>query len=368
MLDYRVKYVAYRVFLKVLVFGSLICCPSYAQTQETLPLDDPNAVVQMVLSALKAIEMPVTGRGTAIMKTENYREMFDDKELIVDFVFKDQKSRTDIFDSFKGGKDQRLNTKVLTDKHYYSVTHLNASIKQPRHFFRDYGRDFHPSTFMKFEGILFTNWLDGLFDRPGVDGSVKLDNEGILHIVAHGFVEDPGDEEEHGFYNEVHFAFDTQKGLLPVYLSDERTYNDPNKWGKHEAKLQWTKYDSGWYVSHAEYCTQPRNFARRIITIKKFSPNIEVSDEEFAFDALEIPDGTEVVDSIAGTTYRYEAPFVQKAQEQQPVLDGNDSASPTTLGHTHTDSLWPRVIVIACVAVLIGIVALLGYKYMATRA
>jgi hypothetical protein len=93
-----------------------------------------------------------------------------------------------------------------------------------------------------------------------------------------------------------------------------------------------------------------------------------VSDEEFTFDALEIPDGAEVYDRIAGLTYRYEAPLAQKVKEQQSVLDGNDSTSPTTHGQTNTDSLWSRVIMIACVAVLIGIIALLGYKYTITRA
>jgi hypothetical protein len=240
-LDYRVKYLAYWNFLTGMVFGSLVCCPSYAQAQETLPLEDPNAVVKIVLSSVKTIKMPTTGRGTAIMKTENYRELFDGRELIVDFAFKDQKSRTDIFDSYKGGKDQRLNTRVVNEKHYYQVIQSGATIEQSKYFRHDYGQDFRPSSFMRFEDTLLTNWLDGLFDHAGVDGSVKLDNESILHIIARGYVEDPVGRKEHGFYNEIHFAFDTRKELLPVYLSDERRFTDPNKGGKHEAKLQWTK-------------------------------------------------------------------------------------------------------------------------------
>jgi hypothetical protein len=113
-----------------------------------------------------------------------------------------------------------------------------------------------------------------------------------------------------------------------------------------------------------------------------------VSDKEFTFDGLEIPDGTEVVDRIAGLTYRYKAPFGQKAREQkldpatqtvdsngqkrievqnQPVLNDNDSIPSAIIGQKH-DSIVNRVVMITCIVTFIGIVALLGYKYKVTRA
>ena len=91
--------VVYFVISTVLVFTCLVQCTSYAQEGDSLPLDDPNSAIRMLLSTIKTMETPATGRGTATMKIENVGGDIEGKDLIVDFVFKDQKSRTDFFKS-----------------------------------------------------------------------------------------------------------------------------------------------------------------------------------------------------------------------------------------------------------------------------
>ena len=110
----------------------------YAQVENALPLDDPMAVVRTVLSTVKSIESPVSGRGTVIMTTENYAVGLDGKELIVDFAFKEQKSRTDIFESSGGSKGPRLQARVKSDKYDFNYFSCDRITEYPSGEYHDY--------------------------------------------------------------------------------------------------------------------------------------------------------------------------------------------------------------------------------------
>ena len=69
MREYHILRTACRIFFIAFAITSFVSQTSYSQVAELLPLDDPNAVAQMVLSAMKNIQLPKSGRGTAIMKT-----------------------------------------------------------------------------------------------------------------------------------------------------------------------------------------------------------------------------------------------------------------------------------------------------------
>ncbi|MBN2313158.1 MAG: hypothetical protein JXM79_04470 [Sedimentisphaerales bacterium] len=294
----------YRILLIALIISCFISQISYSKVAEPLPLDDPNAVAQMVLSAMKNVQFPKSGRGTATMKTEKYSKDLDGKELTVEFSFEGKNSRTDIFESKEGIKGSRLKSTIISEKYHISLSGEIATINRTRSHY-DYCRDFHPEVFMAFKGYQLTKLLGDFVAHPEVNRTVKLDGNGILHIIAQGHVVNPAthDEYDHKF----HFAFDTQRALLPVFYCSAMRH-EPNDWGRTEAKLEWKKYGSEWYASRVEYGMKPSDTVHRIATIKSFKPNVEIPDEEFTLAGMEIPDGFRVVDRVSGLAYIYTKP------------------------------------------------------------
>lgn len=79
-------------------------------------VNDPNAVLQTVLSAIKNLELPVSGRGRAAMTLRSGRTQYVDTEVVADFVFKDASSRTDVLSPDASGALSRFYCNVLSDK------------------------------------------------------------------------------------------------------------------------------------------------------------------------------------------------------------------------------------------------------------
>ena len=291
----------------------------------------------------------------------------DGKELIVDFAFKEQKSRTDIFESSGGSKGSRLQGRVKSDKYdfnYYSYTHEgwgSASIyrtKGHRAMGQDF--DFHPEVFKRLKGYSLIHWLETFLkaEEFEIDVSARLDGEGILHIVGRGHIVDSTRSIEYD--HEIQLSFDTQKELVPVLCRNTLIY--PEKTTHTIYKFQWAKFNSLWYVSRAEHSIHAGDFQRRVyITVKNFSPNVKVSDKEFTLNGMGIPDGVLVGDRVAGVFYRY-------GTTVNHLETGNDEdvSVTTTTDQMQTRTLWPSGIVIAGIVVFIGVVAFLGYRYFVT--
>lgn len=395
------------IFSVSLVIACFACRPSYAQGEKESSVEDVKAIIRRVIPALEALEaqLPVTGRGTATMETENYLGWLDGKELTVDFVFKGQNSRWDIFEWVGGSKDSRLRARVASDKYYISLVSDDSVTMNPARRHDAIRNDFHPTTFLRFKDYPLRRWLQGTLEYdfvadPEQYASAKLDDKDILHIVSGGPVTSPKGE---GLSSEYQMSLDTKRGLIPVLLRS--TTKSPERTGSSIIRLEWAQYDSAWYVSRVEYSVEPGNLLHRVFKIKNFSPNVEVSDEEFTLNGLNIPDGMLVHDRLAGVSYGYGTPdshiedlekvleethFVQQIQSQQPALGSqtvdvnaekqpadqnqlqatvDESVQSTGVDDTHADSLWPRGLVIASVVVaLVGGVAFLGYKHAVARA
>jgi hypothetical protein len=288
-----------------MVVMCLACYSSCEQTTDALPLNDPNAVLKIILSAINNYRLPLTGRGKAILKMEKNYQLFDDKELIVDFVFKGPSSRTDIFETNVESKNSRLLSEAVTDKQVISFTPTYESARISG--FQEHnkiGLDYHPDVFLNFYGNALVKWLKGLIlktEYPPDYTSVEVDTEGILHYIAGGHLVHEGE----GYDQELKFSFDTNKGLLPISYYLDNKYVDPNKnWGG-EAKFEWSKFDSVWYLTQAEYSVLRGKGKHVVFTIKDFTPNVDVSDNEFTLDGMNIPDGIMITDSIEHIAYRY---------------------------------------------------------------
>jgi len=302
MEEYRIKRIIYKPFLIVTFIMCLACYLSCAQDTDELPLNDPDAILKIILSAVNNYQLPLTGRGKAILKMENNYQLFDDKELIVDFVFKGPSSRTDIFETNVESKNSRLLSEAVTDKQVISFTptYENASIGGfQRH--KKIGIDFHPDISKDFRGLELVKLLNGLMKYPPPYASTEIDTEGILHYIAGGHLVREGERYD----EDLILSFDTKKGLLPVSYYMLNKYADPNKdWGR-EIKLEWAKFDSVWYLTGAEYFSLPNKRKHVVFKVKDFTPNVDVSDKEFTLNSMGIPDGTMISDSIAGIAYRY---------------------------------------------------------------
>ena len=295
-----------------LVVVGMICRPCGAREPDKLPLDDPNAVMKMLLSAVKAIEQPATGRGTATMKIENIGAPFEGKDLTVDFAFKDHKSRVDIFESEAEGRGSRLQAIARSDKGFLNVLQHEVFVDRLEFYPDNVGQDFHPDTFFTFlGGMRLVDWFEYQLDPPEPRViSVELDDDGVLRFSVRIHVvlpKRPGRAAKE-YDAEDTITFDTQEGLRPVSFEIRVKYSD-GSWYARRANLQWAKFGSAWYVSAFECENLPSNHRHTVGTVKKFSPNVEVSDKEFTLDGMDVPDGMRVNDKIAGVHYRYTAPI-----------------------------------------------------------
>lgn len=397
MKRYRFIQITYKHFLIILFVVCFACFPSYAQVTGTLPLNDPNTVLKIVLSAINNYQLPQSGKGTAIMKMMNpefNKELFDGKELTVDFKFKGTSSRTDIFETSIDTKGSRLFSEAVTDKQVINFTppfetaHIDGVQEHEK-----IGLDFHPDVFMHFSSSTLAELLKGGMEHPPDYASVEVDTDGILHYIAGvHLVQQDGE----GFDEDIKLSFDTRKGLLPVSYFMKNKYVDPNKdWGR-EAKFEWAKFGSGWYPTQAEYFVQPGMRKHVVFTVKDFTPNVDVPDREFTLDRMNIPDGTTVYDSIKGITYQLgtspiyienlekplkDAVFIKKIEEKQSDLVNQETKSngyqnqksssvndvnsqkSTTIGQLNTRSIWKYGITIVCVVSIFGIIVFFKNKH-----
>jgi hypothetical protein len=304
--------------LVIIVLGAIaspLCC---AQEKVPLPLDDPNTVIAKVLAALKRVERPATGRGKASMTVENTVPTYEGKKLTVEFAFKDQMSRTDIFAADESGKRSRLHVRARSEKASVLVAPQNAEIRQRELHHLMVGYDFSPATFFGFSGRAITEELELALAHPNVKRCVDLDDHGILRFVSEGSPVVPGGKPHCS--SEIHF--DTRNGFRPVF-SERRFNKEDGSSSGWTVDLKWAEYNSVWYVSRAEYNEQPDNRQHTVVTVEDFTPNGEVADEEFTLAGMDIPNGMWIADRMEGFAYRYGhkdsvTPLGRPASPQQP--------------------------------------------------
>ncbi|UCE49944.1 MAG: hypothetical protein JSW47_07265, partial [Phycisphaerales bacterium] len=283
-----------------------------------------NVVLEKVISTLKRVELPARGRGTAVMLTENYRKDLDNTELIVDFVFTEHMSRTDIFEASGGITGSRLFAQAVSDEIEVSVNREGVAADSPRRHF-DIGLDFHPDVFMHFQRISLTKRLENAlkYAKRGIRTTIELDENGILNIVWRSKV--AIGSPNHLYDRKMHMSFDTSKWLLPVLLRSSTEGPDRTT---SIVRLEWSLYDSAWYPSRAEYVLQPGNRDHRKVVIESFTPNVK--DEQFLMEWLDVPDGLLMFDGRKERWYKSplrsvedpeipleEIDFVRKLREQQ---------------------------------------------------
>jgi prepilin-type N-terminal cleavage/methylation domain-containing protein len=293
---------------------------------------DARALLLQVIEAIKAIEHPETGKGSAVLKIHDYE---GDHEKIVDFVFKDKLSRSDWYPSIEGKRAEREVSWAVGRKCSVGCNDYNAAVHvhPQRQFHRRFGYDFHPETFLRFLDTPLAEYLEALIKGPATI-STGFSNNGILHInVSYE------DEEIHE-YNTI--SLDTAKGYRLVAWKDIMEYpNEPERNGTTICEIQWDEYGSTWYVKSAEFESDARisipeaeppvikkPYKQRIrFVVTEFHPNVEIGDSEFTLEGLGLPGGMIVLDRIAGINYRCGSDLTTTEELKDALLGAEFSKS-----------------------------------------
>ena len=307
----------------ILIFFCLNLQISYAQQYKEISIEQVKATIKnKVIPALEALEskLPTSGRGIAILKTENFFSRLDGRDLTVDFSFKGPNSRRDIYEMIGDKKGPKLEARVESEKSHIFENYGMVEIQRPKGHDWDQN-DFHPSVFMSFRDFPLKKRLQYILEHDySADSesyvSTELDDKGILNIINGRTAINTTDLDA-----ETQISFDTTKEMIPVLIKS--TLKRSENTIITTVRLQWTQYDSTWYVSSFEYNIEPDNRNYKF-TIKDFYPNVNIWDKEFTVAGLDLHNGMIIQNTITHKKYRYQE---EKIQEQQfdEGIDANSS-------------------------------------------
>ncbi|RPJ78991.1 MAG: hypothetical protein EHM20_02560 [Alphaproteobacteria bacterium] len=267
--------------------------------------ENTKEVWRNVISALREIHNPDSGKGSAIVAFTGPPET---RTVIMDFEFNRDLSRSDMFLINDKGEKNKRDVAWSQSKDYAAVYNPSNVIIEPkeiRQFYRKFGYDFNPDTFLRWRSQSILGRLEKYNKSSGVLSFKKTEN-GILHLIAE--YEDP---------NQRHYrvsSFDPAKGYRPVMIRDIIEFIKDRKYDINDTySIEWQKYDSQWYIKWGKlesiYWSKDLNDLTRMsieIAIQKFEPNINIDDNDFTIKALNISKGTRVIDKIKNREYKYE--------------------------------------------------------------
>ena len=272
------------------------------------------AAYKAVIEAVKAIEHPLTGRGSAISEMYNRSRKISSSKKILDFVFKGDLTRSTRFGMKEGKRDKPevvwAEGKTRAVVHNYRTNYASVRRKTAGQF--HYERyNLNPRAFMEYHTRQSLEvYLKRVLDGPA-SLSTMTDSKGVLHLIND--YKDPNTHQ-----HSVVFV-DPAKGYRLVGgLSINERFDRPERNHTDFIDIQWHKYKSSWYIKAATYTSYAgihstedksslgRDNLNRCIAIKvtDFHPNVEVSDSEFTLEGLGLPPGTLVIDKVSGNKYR----------------------------------------------------------------
>jgi len=298
--------------------------------------EDTIAVFKAAIEAFKAVEHPLTGKGTAISEMYDRHPKIGSSKKIVDFIFKGDLSRSTRFSMEKGKRDLREITWVVGEKCAVTRNYSGGTSVQrnpPHQFYHQLGYDFNPSTFMLCYSTPLTVHTERVLDGPATL-STKMDSNGILHLIT--------DYKDQNTYQRQVISVDTNMGYRQVgFVSIMERFDRPDRNHTDFLEIQWDKYESSWYVKAAKFASyagihssedisslDPGNLRRSTeVTITEFHPNVEITNSEFTLNGLKLPVGTPVVDRISGTKYKIDSGPESTDMPKEPLLEAESAKS-----------------------------------------
>jgi beta-lactamase regulating signal transducer with metallopeptidase domain len=279
---------------------------------EPVDTDNPRDAVSAIVEQLKSVKHVHSGRGSADVVDVHTNSSYQSStrtERILDFRFEGDLSRSDAFTSERGERGDfecgwaiGPMSSVRYNKAYGSVTVQARPFGQ---FYRKLGYDFHPETFPRMYQNSIVELLEALVKQPQVTLKVTQEPKDILRIVS----EHKDETSEEKLIMLLINGADGMRLSSWEYTARDSTEGSTGA-RRSSLRLKWKKYAGLWYISEAisegaGVHDGLRTEGRTTVTIREFIPNVEIEDEEFTLDGLDIPPGAMVNDRILDTRYRY---------------------------------------------------------------
>jgi len=273
--------------------------------------DNPRAAISAIIEQLKSAKYVHSGRGSAdvveVRSSSSYQSSTR-TEKILDFRFEGDLSRSDAFTSEKGKRgDFECSWAVgpMSSVRYNADEKATVQARPFSRFYRRLGYDFHPETFPRMDQSSIVELLEGMARQPQVTLKVTQEPKDVVRVVS-----DYKNET-----SEQKLVILLINGADGMRLSSwEFTAKDSTEDGtgarRSSLGLKWRKYAGVWYISEAisegaGVHDGLRSEGRSTVTIREFTPNVEIEDKEFTLDGLDIPPGARVNDLTLDTTYKY---------------------------------------------------------------
>jgi hypothetical protein len=267
--------------------------------------DNAREIVLSLVKALRAIEHPKSGRGTAVVQEVVRFDTMDGpvtkivNEELVAFVFKGQMTLSKKFE-FKDNEKGSLKTTfaIGNEIQAYYDGYSASIISEPKyHWYRAFAQDFHPATFLFVQdGGTVTDILENAAKKG--KGPIVLDEkDNALITIKIG--------------NSFQCVLDKNKGDRLIEYIQNLKGGPVLSHFKH-IQLQWKRYGLSWYIDNAEIRDRSTHkfgvFKDKTtsIYIQDFKPDVEVCDTEFDLASLDVPMNTRIINKVTGQTYRYE--------------------------------------------------------------
>jgi hypothetical protein len=384
--------------------------------------DETMAIFAAVRDATRAIQHPLTGRGTALVEVNEptihiapppggrgprVRGQVDPHSrsldnAVVDFIFKGDLSRSTRSNVGEDGRAQPRKLWAVGDKcavtySYGGSGHAVIERYPPLQFNRRIGYDFNPSTFLRAQPAPLPELIERIMRGPATL-STHMDADGVLHLTA--------DHRSSLQRDHLVISVDPAKGYrLVAALNSGERFDQPDMNWTRFIEIQWAGYGSTWYVKTASEALYAGIYSwedkpslpvsdlktSTVATVTDFSPDMEIDDSEFTLSGLRLPVGTRVSDRISGVTYRIgsatlatdtlEAPLAEaqfaeeirgqlRNKDESPIDEQTDPNAQRQTSYTeHTDgSVAPEIITWkAKLAVLVALIAVAGIILILTR-
>jgi hypothetical protein len=275
-----------------------VVCPSLYAANAS---EETKATINEVIKACASMECPASGKGLAVVKVTDGDIS---KTCFAEFVFKVGSTCSKLYGEKEGKQDKLESVWAMGPQGslVYNGRDVTLQKTPPSRYLNALGYDFHPWTFNRCSGIALPTFLDRSLKGPSTL-STQTDPNGLLRLITQ--------YKDNDSRQDMTLTFDKTKGCRLVgTIWTGKWPSQPDQDQTQITELNWKKAGSSWYIGSARDVAYAGAFAGEKqalaakantvrsmqVTIKEFSPDVEVADSAFTLQGLNLPATVKVVD------------------------------------------------------------------------